>query len=87
MSDLVQTAAELEAPVSRRDALIEYFASGAKPPTEWRVGTEYEKVAVDRRTGRAARYYGPRGIEAILRRLADKFVWTPRLEGDHVIAL
>jgi glutamate--cysteine ligase len=87
MSDLVQTAAELEAPVSRRDALIEYFASGAKPPTEWRVGTEYEKVAVDRRTGRAARYYGPRGIEAILRRLADKFGWTPRLEGDHVIAL
>ena len=87
MSDLVQTAAGLEAPVSRRDALIEYFASGAKPPTEWRVGTEYEKVAVDRRTGRAARYYGPRGIEAILRRLADKFGWTPRLEGDHVIAL
>src|SRR5262245_17220485 len=87
MSDLVQTAAELEAPVSRRDALIEYFATGAKPRSEWRVGTEYEKVAVDRRTGRAARYYGPRGIEAVLRRLADKFGWTPRLEGDHVIAL
>jgi len=87
MSDLVQTAVGLEAPVSRRDALIEYFASGAKPRREWRVGTEYEKVAVDRRTGRAARYYGPRGIEAVLRRLADKFGWTPRLEGDHVIAL
>jgi glutamate--cysteine ligase len=87
MSDLVQTAAELEAPVSRRDALIEYFASGAKPRAEWRVGTEYEKVAVDRRTGRAARYFGPRGIEAILRRLTDKFGWTPRLEADHVIAL
>jgi glutamate--cysteine ligase len=87
MSDLVQTAAELEAPVSRRDALIEYFATGAKPRSEWRVGTEYEKVAVDRRTGRAARYYGPRGIEAVLRRLANKFGWTPRLEGDHVIAL
>jgi glutamate--cysteine ligase len=87
MSDLVQTAAELETPVSRRDALIEYFTTGAKPRSEWRVGTEYEKVAVDRRTGRAARYYGPRGIEAVLRRLADKFGWTPRLEGDHVIAL
>ena len=87
MSDLVQTAAELEAPVSRRDALIEYFETGAKPRSEWRVGTEYEKVAVDRKTGRAARYYGPRGIEAVLRRLADKFGWTPRLEADHVIAL
>ncbi len=87
MSDLVQTAAELEAPVSRRDALIEYFASGAKPRSAWRVGTEYEKVAVDRQTGRAARYYGPRGIETVLRRLADRFGWTPRLEGEHVIAL
>ena len=28
---LVQTAAELEAPVTRRDALIEYFASGPSP--------------------------------------------------------
>jgi glutamate--cysteine ligase len=87
MSDLVQTAAELEAPVSRRDTLIEYFDSGAKPRSEWRVGTEYEKIAVDRETGRAARYYGPRGIEAILRRLADRYGWTPRFEGEHVIAL
>jgi glutamate--cysteine ligase len=87
MSDLVQTDAALDAPVTRRDALIEYFATGAKPPSEWRVGTEYEKVAVDRSTGRAARYYGPRGIEAVLRRLADRFGWTPRLEGEHVIAL
>ncbi len=87
MSDLVQTAAELEAPVSRRDVLIEYFASGAKPRSGWRVGTEYEKIAVVRKTGRAAGYYGPRGIEAVLRRLADRFGWTPRFEGEHVIAL
>jgi len=87
MSDLVQTGAALEAPVSRRDALIEYFATGSKPRSEWRVGTEYEKIGVDRRTGRAARYYGPRGIEAVLRRLADRFGWTPRLVGEHVIAL
>ena len=87
MSDLIQTDASLEAPVTRRDALIDYFQTGAKPRSEWRVGTEYEKVAVDRKTGRAARYYGPRGIEAVLRRLADQFGWTPRLEGEHVIAL
>jgi len=87
MSDLVQTGAALEAPVSRRAALIEYFATGSKPRSEWRVGTEYEKIGVDRRTGRAARYYGPRGIEAVLRRLADRFGWTPRLVGEHVIAL
>jgi glutamate--cysteine ligase len=87
MSDLVQTSAELESPVTRTEPLVEYFASGAKPRAEWRIGTEYEKVAVERETGRAARYFGPRGIEALLRGLADRFGWTPRLEGDHVIAL
>lgn len=87
MSDLVQADAALEAPVTRRDALIEYFAGGSKPRSEWRVGTEYEKVCVDRKTGRAARYFGPRGIEAVLRRMAERFGWTPRLEGEHVIAL
>src|SRR5215813_3330252 len=87
MSDLVQTAAELEAPVTRSDALIEYFAAGAKPRSEWRIGTEYEKICVDRKTGRAARYYGPRGIEAVLKRLADRFGWIPRFEGEYVIAL
>ena len=87
MSDLVQTGAALEAPVSRRDGLIAYFEGGAKPRSEWRIGTEYEKIGVDRKTGRAARYYGPRGIEAVLRRLADRFGWIPRLEGEHVIAL
>jgi glutamate--cysteine ligase len=87
MSDLVQTAAELEAPVSRSDALIDYFVVGAKPRSEWRIGTEYEKIAVERETGRAARYFGPHGIEAVLKGLADRFGWTPRFEGDHVIAL
>jgi glutamate--cysteine ligase len=87
MSDLVETDAALEAPVTRRDPLIAYFASGAKPKSEWRIGTEYEKIGVERKTGRAARYYGPRGIEALLRGLADRFGWTQRLEGEHVIAL
>jgi glutamate--cysteine ligase len=87
MSDLVQSGEALEAPVSRRDALVAYFEAGAKPRAEWRVGTEYEKIGVDRKTGRAARYYGPRGIEAVLRRLADRFGWAPRLHGEHVIAL
>src|SRR5262249_24199917 len=87
MSDLIQTAAELEAPVTRSDALVDYFAAGAKPRNEWRIGTEYEKICVDRKTGRAARYYGPRGIEAVLKRLADRFGWIPRSEGQLVIAL
>lgn len=87
MSDLVQSDPSLDAVVTRRDPLIAYFATGAKPRSEWRIGTEYEKVAVERKTGRAARYFGRNGIEELLRRLADRYGWTPRSEGDHVIAL
>jgi glutamate--cysteine ligase len=87
MSDLIQTDSALEAPVTARDTLVEYFAAGCKPPAEWRIGTEYEKVVVERASGRAARYSGPRGIEAILKRLADRFDWTAREESGHVIAL
>ncbi len=87
MSDLIQQDAALDHPVTRREELIRYFESGVKPRSDWRIGTEHEKVAVDRKSGRAARYFGPKGIEALLRGLADRYDWTPRFEGEHVIAL
>lgn len=86
VTDLLQDDAS-DAPIRGLDPLIEHFASGTKPRAEWRIGTEYEKVAVDRKTGRAARYFGRCGIEELLRRLADRFGWKPRFEGEHVIAL
>ena len=38
-------------PIAGVDDLIRYVASGAKPRSEWRVGTEYEKVGVLRESG------------------------------------
>ena len=32
--------------VENKEDLIRYFETGAKPREQWRVGTEYEKVAV-----------------------------------------
>ncbi|MEA2627011.1 MAG: glutamate--cysteine ligase [Candidatus Binatota bacterium] len=87
VSDLVQTDAALDVPVGGLDSLVAYFESGAKPKADWKVGTEYEKVAVEARTGRAAPYFGPNGIERLLERIADRFGWQPRREGEHVIAL
>src|SRR5438046_8003393 len=51
------------------------------------IGTEYEKVAVDGASGRAAPFSGPRGIEAVLRGLAERFGWEPKEEDGHVVAL
>ncbi len=88
MSDYVQDETGPDAqPIDRLDQLVEHFERGAKPPPEWRVGTEYEKVAVDRASGCAIPFSGARGVEAILRALADRFGWEPHEEEGRVVAL
>lgn len=79
--------AEEDRPIESRGDLIAYFARGGKPRTEWKVGTEWEKVGVDVRTGRAVPYSGPRGIEQLLARLSERFGWEPRRERGRIIAL
>ena len=73
--------------VENRSQLIDYFYQASKPREDWRIGTEYEMVGVSRRSGRAARYSGKRGVERILYRLADSLGWEPQEEEGHVIAL
>jgi glutamate--cysteine ligase len=51
------------------------------------IGTEYEKVAVDRTTGAAAPFSGARGIEAVLRALAERYGWEPKEEDGRTVAL
>jgi glutamate--cysteine ligase len=74
--------------VDTKEDLIRYFESGAKPREHWRVGTEYEKIAVDAASGKAVPYSGPHGIETILRELIDRFGWEAEDEEDgHLLAL
>jgi glutamate--cysteine ligase len=88
MSDYVSDESGPDAePIERLEQLLEHFARGVKPRADWRVGTEYERLAVDRRTGRAIPFSGPRGVEAILRGLAERFGWEPQEEEGRIIAL
>jgi glutamate--cysteine ligase len=66
---------------------VEYFLRGAKPAAAWGVGMEYERLGLDARTGRSIPYFGPRGVEAVLRALADRFGWEKHRENGHVIGL
>lgn len=75
------------APIESIEQLLEHFERGAKPRSEFRVGTEYEKAAVDRRTGAAIPFSGPRGVEKILGRLADRHGWEPQEEEGRIIGL
>lgn len=73
--------------IEKKDELEQYFHGAGKPRERWRVGTEYEKVGIDRNTGKAIPYSGPRGVEAILKRLIDRFGWEPEEQDGHIIAL
>lgn len=72
-------------PIESYDQLVGYFESAAKPRNEWRIGTEYEKVAVRVADGSAVPFTN--GIETVLRRLAERFAWEPIEEAGRVVAL
>jgi glutamate--cysteine ligase len=67
------------------DQLVAYFESACKPRATWRIGTEYEKVAVWAADGKAVPFTG--GIEEVLRRLADRYGSHPVMEEDRQVAL
>lgn len=71
--------------IEHYDQLVDYFEAACKPRANWRIGTEYEKVAVWAANGRAVPFTG--GIEEVLRRLADRYGWEPIVEDGRVVAL
>ena len=64
--------------------MIERLASGCKPKTDWRIGTEHEKIGFCLHKKTPIPYTG--GIETILEKL-QRFDWAPVYEGENVIAL
>lgn len=73
-------------PVSSED-LRNYFQSFSKPVGSHAIGLEWELFGVDPETGAPKPYYGTQGIEAVLKRLSDKFGYKPVEEKGRVIAL
>ncbi|MEZ0496342.1 glutamate--cysteine ligase [Sphingomonas sp. IW22] len=82
-----KTVSVSDAPViEHRSQLVEYFASGEKPASRWRIGTEHEKFVYRTADCRAPSYDEPGGIRDLLMALTE-FGWTPVEENGHVIAL
>jgi len=73
--------------ISRREELEGFFYNSGKPRQQWRVGTEYEKVGIDRASGKAIPYSGPAGVEAILKALMEEHHWQPQEDEGRVIGL
>jgi glutamate--cysteine ligase len=66
--------------------LVEYIASGEKPKSDWRIGTEHEKFGFVKETLQPMPYEGPHGIRAMLEGLT-RYGWQPVMEGNNPIAL
>jgi glutamate--cysteine ligase len=73
--------------IEKNQELEAYFHDSGKPSDRWRVGTEYEKVGIVRSTGQAIPYFGPRGVDRILRELIERFGWQPEEQDGNIIAL
>jgi glutamate--cysteine ligase len=73
--------------LEKKEDLIRYFETGGKPRSQWRIGSEYEKVAVSARDGRALPFSGPGGVEEILKRLVERYGYEPDDEHGRIVAL
>jgi len=75
-----------DAPILTRQHLINYFIAGCKPRTDWRLGTEHEKIGFCLDTLRPIPYDGARSIRRTLELLATEG-WTIEREAGNPIAL
>jgi len=82
-----QYISDASAPVflEKYDQLVALFEEACKPRQNWRIGTEYEKVAVWQANGQAVPFTN--GIEEVLRRLAERYDWKPVHEDGRLVAL
>jgi len=72
--------------LTHKDQLINYFTSGCKPLSEWRIGTEHEQFLLQSGSLKRFPYEDKAGIHALLESL-QTYGWEPVLEQGHVIAL
>lgn len=84
MSSLVQ---EDSTPIKDISQLVAWMAAGAKPAERWVVGTEHEKFGWWPDLGTFPTFEGPRGIGALLERMAATGEWQVTREGKDIIAL
>lgn len=74
-------------PIESRDELVAYLESGCKPRSDWRIGTEHEKIGFFLKSLTPVPYEGEQGIAALLDGVSDTFGWEPIMEDGKVIAL
>jgi len=70
--------------IEHKSQMIEHLMAGCKPKSDWRIGTEHEKIGFCLKSLKPIPYEG--GIKSILEGL-QRFKWEPVFEGQNIIAL
>ena len=73
--------------ITSRADLIEAMARGAKPRSEWRIGTEHEKHVYRKNPLRPVEYDGEDGIAALLEGIRRRTNWNYFYDRDNPIGL
>lgn len=73
--------------ITSLDQLEATFHDGACAREDWKIGVEYEKPVVDRKTGEAVPYEGRNGIGAVLEGIRERCQWNGVYEDGNLIAL
>src|SRR5215212_3517971 len=74
-------------PIESRDELVAWFAEGAKPKAQWRIGTEHEKFAFATDMHEPVPYEGRRSIRSLLVGMQHLLGWEPITDGSNIIGL
>ncbi|HEY8380990.1 MAG TPA: glutamate--cysteine ligase [Microvirga sp.] len=74
-------------PIGARRELVEWIASGEKARSDWRLGTEHEKIPFYAQDHGPVPYDGERGIRALLEGLQAATGWEPIYDREAIIGL
>src|SRR6478752_3109838 len=74
-------------PLDGRGDLVAWLASGVRPKSEFRLGTEHEKTPFTLSGHRPVPYEGARGIGALLEGMKLLLGWEPIMERGNIIGL
>ncbi|HVJ53809.1 MAG TPA: glutamate--cysteine ligase [Aliidongia sp.] len=74
------------ATITGKGQLVDYIATGSKPPSAWRIGTEHEKFVFHLADHRPAAYDEPNGIRDLIMGMT-RFGWDPVYEDEKPLAL
>jgi glutamate--cysteine ligase len=79
-------------PIGSRDELVAWIEEGCRPPADFKIGTEHEKIPFFKADNAPVPYHGDAlrgrcGVESLLRAMERGLGWAPINDGPSIIGL